>query len=186
MQHFDRKIWREESTWSSRHIRGKNWTKKWSQDLNSECMDLHISLRIVPSSENTETNIRILRKARNFLNTWISRSFSRHTVVHSARDDSTHIEGPSLRGQQTPGTNRLLKQMDCLRLLRSNSNWGQLLRSSHVPVKPSGVLQGLAAATLSASVTLPGWRVTRGGRAPRTRGAIVSVTLGPRTFLLIV
>lgn len=44
-------------------------------------------------------------------------------------------------GQQTPGTKRLLKQMDCLSLVRSSSRDGQLLRSWHFPGPPSAVVQ---------------------------------------------
>lgn len=43
-------------------------------------------------------------------------------------------------GQQTPGTKRLLKQMDCLSLVRSSSRDGQLLRSWHLPGPPSAVV----------------------------------------------
>ena len=42
-------------------------------------------------------------------------------------------------GQQTPGTNKLLKHKDSLRWVRSRSSPGQLLRSSHFPGRPSGV-----------------------------------------------
>lgn len=44
-------------------------------------------------------------------------------------------------GQQTPGTNKLLKQSDSRRLPKSKRRAGQLLRSSHLPLLPSGVLQ---------------------------------------------
>jgi hypothetical protein len=124
-------------------------------------------------------NLLIPFKPRNY---WSSEQLS-VSLVSAA---STHVGEAPLRGQHTPGTKRLLKQMDCLRLPRSKSNWGQLLRSSHVPVRPSGVVHGLLAAALSASVPLLGRSVTRGGKASLTIGAIVSVTLGPRTFLLIV
>lgn len=43
-------------------------------------------------------------------------------------------------GQQTPGTNKLLKQSDSLKCVKSSSKPGQLLRSSHFPGRPSGVL----------------------------------------------
>jgi hypothetical protein len=46
----------------------------------------------------------------------------------------------SVIGQQTPGTKRLLKHNDSLRCVKSKSNPGQLLRSSHFPGRPSGVL----------------------------------------------
>lgn len=43
-------------------------------------------------------------------------------------------------GQQTPGTNKLLKHNDSRKCVKSKSNPGQLLRSSHFPGRPSGVL----------------------------------------------
>lgn len=45
------------------------------------------------------------------------------------------------RGQHTPGTNKLLKQRDSRRCVKSSNSDGQLLRSSHFPILPSGVLQ---------------------------------------------
>lgn len=43
-------------------------------------------------------------------------------------------------GQQTPGTKRLLKHSDSRKCVKSNKSPGQLLRSSHFPGRPSGVL----------------------------------------------
>ena len=48
--------------------------------------------------------------------------------VKWCRNDSTALVGDEL-GQQTPGTNRLWKQMDWRRLARLSSSAGQLLRS---------------------------------------------------------
>ena len=44
-------------------------------------------------------------------------------------------------GQHTPGTNKLLKQIDCRSFVKSKSNWGQLLKSWHFPVPPSALVQ---------------------------------------------
>lgn len=44
-------------------------------------------------------------------------------------------------GQHTPGTNRLLKHSDSLKLLRLSNNAGQELKSSQRPGLPLGVLQ---------------------------------------------
>lgn len=53
---------------------------------------------------------------------------------------STVVVTGSFVGQQTPGTNRRLKHNDCRSWLRSKSKEGQLLRSSHLPGFPEGVL----------------------------------------------
>lgn len=46
----------------------------------------------------------------------------------------------SVIGQHTPGVNRLLKHSDCRKCVKSKSKPAQLLRSSHFPGRPSGVL----------------------------------------------
>lgn len=46
-------------------------------------------------------------------------------------------------GQQTPGTNKLWKQMDLRRLSNCRSKAGQLAKSRHEPRPPSGVVHGL-------------------------------------------
>ncbi len=102
-------------------------------------------------------------------------------------DIFTYCSWDVFLGQQTPGTKRLLKQIDCLRCPKLSSSCGQLLRSSQFPCRPLGVLQGLEDPSLcSGTTTLPEVSVTNGGRAPFTIGAIVSVILRPNTFLLIV
>lgn len=50
------------------------------------------------------------------------------------------VAAGSLVGQQTPGTNNRLKHSDCRSWPKSNSRDGQLLRSSHFPGFPEGVL----------------------------------------------
>ena len=47
----------------------------------------------------------------------------------------------SVIGQQTPGTNKLLKHKDSRKCVKSKSSPGQFLKSSHVPRLPSGVRQ---------------------------------------------
>lgn len=84
---------------------------------------------------------------------------------------------PPLWGQHTPGTNRLLKQMDWRRLPRSSSSWGQLLRSSQCPVPPPGVVQPRTPAPAAFSEPMG---------STLTSGARLSVTLRPSTFLLMV
>lgn len=91
---------------------------------------------------------------------------------------------PALLGQQTPGTKRLLKHIDDLRFPKLSNNCGQLLRSSQNPGPPDGVVHGRGPPVCSVAGALPD-PVTNGGR-PRTSGAILSVTLRPNTFLLIV
>lgn len=53
---------------------------------------------------------------------------------------STVVAAGSFVGQHTPGTKRRLKHRDCRSWPRSNNNDGQLLRSSHLPAFPDGVL----------------------------------------------
>lgn len=78
-------------------------------------------------------------------------------------------------GQHTPGTNRFLKHIDCLRWPKLSNSCGQLLRSSQLPWAPSGVEHGL----LSCDTTLPEPRLTSGFTT-------MSVTFRPSTFLLMV
>lgn len=99
-------------------------------------------------------------------------------------------------GQQTPGTKRLLKHRDCLSFVRSSNNCGQLLRSWHFPGPPSAVVHVDGVDSLSLFVSSSAdccccccWSggdcvddaiVCVSGKAtPRTKGAILSVTLRP-------
>lgn len=95
-------------------------------------------------------------------------------------------------GQQTPGTIKLLKQNESLSLLRSSSNCGQLLRSWHFPGPPPAVVHADRADSLSlfpsSSVACCCWTdgacvedaiCLSGNATPRTKGAMLSVTLRP-------
>lgn len=97
-------------------------------------------------------------------------------------------------GQQTPGTNKLLKHNDCLSLVRSSNSCGQLLRSWHFPGPPSAVVHTDGADSLSllasssccwcwiggACVVEDVIVCLNGSATPRTKGAMLSVTLRPR------
>lgn len=109
------------------------------------------------------------------------------------------IEGLSAlsNGQQTPGTNRLLKHNDCLSLVRSSNNCGQLLRSWHFPAPPSAVVHADGVDSLSLFDSFSAaccccccsWAggscvedtivCLNGNATPRTKGAMLSVTLRP-------
>lgn len=90
-------------------------------------------------------------------------------------------------GQHTPGTNKSLKQSDSLKLIKFNKSCGQLLKSSHIPSSPSGVVQAFAFGFSPAvAILVIGASGSTFGSACLTIGAILSVTFLPRTFLLIV
>lgn len=57
-------------------------------------------------------------------------------------------------GQQTPGTKRLWKQMDFLKLSSWSRRAGQLPRSRQVPLPPSGVEHGLLEGELDDATSL--------------------------------
>lgn len=97
-------------------------------------------------------------------------------------------------GQQTPGIIRLLKQNEFFSFSRLSSNCGQLLRFWHFPGPPSAVVHANGADSLFMSSSVDdccnccwtdgtGVEVTivclSGNATPRTKGAILSVTLRP-------
>ena len=98
-------------------------------------------------------------------------------------------------GQQTPGTISLLKHHESLSLLKSSNNCGQLLRSWHLPDPPSAVVHtdkedsSLLSLFISSSTDCCCWIdgvcvedvivCLSGNATPRTKGAILSVTLRP-------
>lgn len=90
-------------------------------------------------------------------------------------------------GQQTPGTNNSLKHIDSRKLTKLSKSCGQFRKSSQTPSSPSGVVQTLASCLSSAVVILViGASGNTFGNAFLTKGAILSVTFLPKTFLLIV
>lgn len=78
-------------------------------------------------------------------------------------------------GQQTPGTKRLLKQMDCRSLVRSSRRDGQLLRSWHFPGPPSAVVQlgGLSLLALGSRSTTSRTLLEASARASDSTGVSV-------------